>query len=227
MIDFRSDTVTKPSAAMKDAMFAAPVGDDVFGEDPSIIELEQYAANLFGKEAGLFCSSGTQTNQIAINVHVQPGGEVICHEESHIYKYEGGGIAKNSGASVRLLDGNRGRLTLDEIEKWIRTNTEEYDEVTLIGSGGNINKLFKMSGKSQDKPLSYIYMNSQYAFLNSLTYEQRISELGLNSDRADVIIPATRIYLNAMKWSGARNIYVPKIGLADGIVKAMYYGKIK
>jgi exopolyphosphatase/guanosine-5'-triphosphate,3'-diphosphate pyrophosphatase len=114
----------------------------------------------------------------------------------------------------------------DEIEKWIRTNTQEYDEVTLIGSGGNINKLFKMSGKSQDKPLSYIYMNSQYAFLNSLTYEQRISELGLNSDRADVIIPATRIYLNAMKWSGARNIYVPKIGLADGIVKAMYYGKI-
>ena len=113
-----------------------------------------------------------------------------------------------------------------EIEKWIRTNTAEYDEVTLIGSGGNINKLFKMSGKAQEKPLSYIYINSQYAFLNSLTYEQRITELGLNSDRADVILHATRIYLNAMKWSGARNIYVPKIGLADGIVKAMYYGKI-
>jgi exopolyphosphatase/guanosine-5'-triphosphate,3'-diphosphate pyrophosphatase len=128
--------------------------------------------------------------------------------------------------TVRLLNDMVHDVVWDEIEKWIRTNTEEYDEVTLIGSGGNINKLFKMSGKSQDKPLSYIYMNSQYAFLNSLTYEQRISELGLNSDRADVIIPATRIYLNAMKWSGARNIYVPKIGLADGIVKAMYYGKI-
>jgi exopolyphosphatase/guanosine-5'-triphosphate,3'-diphosphate pyrophosphatase len=128
--------------------------------------------------------------------------------------------------TVRLLNNMVHEVVWEEIEKWIRTNTEEFDEVTLIGSGGNINKLFKMSAKSQDKPLSYIYMNSQYAFLNSLTYEQRISELGLNSDRADVIIPATRIYLNAMKWSGARNIYVPKIGLADGIVKAMYYGKI-
>ena len=119
MIDFRSDTVTKPSAAMKEAMFAAEVGDDVFGEDPSIIALERYAAELFGKEAGLFCSSGTQTNQIAINVHVQPGGEVICHEESHIYKYEGGGIAKNSGASVRLIHGNRGRLTAEDVIEWI------------------------------------------------------------------------------------------------------------
>lgn len=128
--------------------------------------------------------------------------------------------------TVRLLNGMVHDIVWDEIEKWIKTNTEEYDEVTLIGSGGNINKLFKMSGKIQEKPLSYIYMNSQYAFLNSLSYEQRISELGLNPDRADVIIPATRIYLNAMKWSGARHIYVPKIGLSDGIVKAMYYGKI-
>ena len=128
--------------------------------------------------------------------------------------------------TVRLLNDMVHEVVWDEIEKWIRTNTAEYDEVTLIGSGGNINKLFKLSGKVQDKPLSYIYINSQYAYLNSLTYEQRISELGLNSDRADVILHATRIYLNAMKWSGARNIYVPKIGLADGIVKAMYYGKI-
>jgi exopolyphosphatase/guanosine-5'-triphosphate,3'-diphosphate pyrophosphatase len=128
--------------------------------------------------------------------------------------------------TVRLLNDMVHEVVWDEIEKWIRTNTADYDDVTLIGSGGNINKLFKMSGKAQDKPLSYIYINSQYAFLNSLTYEQRISELGLNSDRADVILHATRIYLNAMKWSGARNIYVPKIGLADGIVKAIYYGKI-
>ena len=128
--------------------------------------------------------------------------------------------------TVRLLNDMVHDVVWDEIEKWIKTNTKDYDEVTLIGSGGNINKLFKMSGKQQEKPLSYIYINSQYAFLNSLTYEQRIAELGLNSDRADVIIHATRIYLNAMKWSGARQIYVPKIGLSDGIVKAMYYGKI-
>ncbi|MEO8534448.1 MAG: exopolyphosphatase [Flavobacterium sp.] len=128
--------------------------------------------------------------------------------------------------TVRLLNNMVHDVVWDEIEKWIKTNTEGYEEVILIGSGGNINKLFKMSGKQQEKPLSYIYINSQYAFLNSLTYEQRIAELGLNSDRADVIIHATRIYLNAMKWSGARQIYVPKIGLSDGIVKAMYYGKI-
>ncbi|KRD61439.1 MULTISPECIES: exopolyphosphatase [unclassified Flavobacterium] len=128
--------------------------------------------------------------------------------------------------TVRLLNNMVHDVVWDEIEKWIKTNTAGYEEVTLIGSGGNINKLFKMSGKQQEKPLSYIYINSQYAFLNSLSYEQRIAELGLNSDRADVIIHATRIYLNAMKWSGARQIYVPKIGLSDGIVKAMYYGKI-
>ena len=128
--------------------------------------------------------------------------------------------------TVRLLNEMVCDVVWNEIEKWIKTNTAEFDEISLIGSGGNINKLFKMSGKMQDKPLSYLYINSQYAFLNSLTYDQRISELGLNPDRADVIIPAVRIYLHAMKWSGARNIYVPKIGLSDGIVKAMYFGKI-
>ncbi len=128
--------------------------------------------------------------------------------------------------TVRFLNNMVCDIVWEEMEKWIKTNTKDYDEVILIGSGGNINKLFKMSGKLQDKPMSYIYLNSQYAYLNSLTYEQRISELGLNPDRSDVIIPATQIYLNAMKWSGARNIYVPKIGLSDGIVKAMYYGKI-
>ena len=128
--------------------------------------------------------------------------------------------------TVRLLNNMVSDIVWHEIEKWIKANTSEYEQVTLIGSGGNINKLFKMSGKQQERPLSYIYLNSQFTALNALTYEQRISELGLNADRADVIIHATRIYLNAMKWSGARNIYVPKIGLADGIIKAMYYGKI-
>jgi exopolyphosphatase/guanosine-5'-triphosphate,3'-diphosphate pyrophosphatase len=128
--------------------------------------------------------------------------------------------------TVRLLNELVRESVWNEMEQWITENTKHYDEVTLIGSGGNINKIFKMSAKMQDKPLSFIYLNSQYALLNSLTYEERITELGLNPDRADVIVLATQIYLNAMKWSGARNIYVPKIGLSDGIVKAMYYGKI-
>lgn len=131
-VDLRSDTVTKPTKEMLEAMFAAPLGDDVFGEDPSINELQDFAAKLFGKEAALFCSSGTQTNQIAINVHVQPGGEVICHEESHIYKYEGGGIAKNSGASVRLLQGNRGRITKEQIDKWINPEHDVHFPLTQL-----------------------------------------------------------------------------------------------
>ncbi|MGC4039751.1 MAG: exopolyphosphatase [Flavobacterium sp.] len=128
--------------------------------------------------------------------------------------------------TVRMLNNMVSDIVWEEIEKWIKSNTEEYDEVILIGSGGNINKLFKLSGKLQDKPLSYLYLNSQYQYLSSLTYEQRIAELALNTDRADVIIPATKVYLNAMKWSGARQLFVPKIGLADGIVKAMYQGKL-
>ena len=113
-----------------------------------------------------------------------------------------------------------------EIEKWIKTHTEGIENIILIGSGGNINKTFKLSGKSQDKPLSYKYLKNQFDYLNGLTYEQRIAELGLNQDRADVIIPALTIYLCAMRWSSAKHIYVPKIGLSDGIVKAMYYNTI-
>lgn len=139
-IDFRSDTVTTPTAGMKDAMFSAPVGDDVFGEDPSIIELEEYAASLFGFEAGLYCASGTQTNQIAINVHVHPGGEVICHEESHIYKYEGGGIAKNTGASVRLLRGNRGRISADEVQNWINPDDVHLPITQLVSIEDTANR---------------------------------------------------------------------------------------
>jgi threonine aldolase len=134
MIDFRSDTVTKPSKEMMEAMFSAPLGDDVFSEDPTVNELQQYAAAMFGKEDALFCSSGTQTNQIAINVYVRPGGEVICHEESHIYKYEGGGIARNSGASVRLLQGDRGRLSVDSISKWINNPDDVHFPLTQLVS---------------------------------------------------------------------------------------------
>ena len=140
MIDFRSDTVTKPSKEMMDAMFSAPVGDDVFSEDPTINELQQFAAKMFGKEDALFCSSGTQTNQIAINVHVQPGSEVICHEESHIYKYEGGGIAKNSGASVRLLQGDLGRLTVESIAKWVIPDDVHFPTTQLVSLEDTANR---------------------------------------------------------------------------------------
>ena len=115
MIDFRSDTVTLPTPGMLAYMQAAPVGDDVFGEDPSINALEAKTAGLFGMEAGLFCPSGTMTNQLAIKTHTQAGDEVICEELSHIYQYEGGGIASNSGCSVKLLRGSRGRITAEQV----------------------------------------------------------------------------------------------------------------
>ena len=115
MIDFRSDTVTLPTPEMLAFMHQAPVGDDVFGEDPSINALEAKSASLFGMEAGLFCPSGTMTNQLAIKTHTQAGDEVICEELSHVYQYEGGGIASNSGCSVKLLQGNRGRITASQV----------------------------------------------------------------------------------------------------------------
>ncbi len=115
-IELRSDTFTKPTPGMLAAMMAAPVGDDVFGEDPSINQLEQRLATMFGMEAAIFCPTGTMTNQIAIKVHTQPGDEVICDELSHVYQYEGGGIAFNAGCSVRLLKGDRGRINAQQVE---------------------------------------------------------------------------------------------------------------
>lgn len=115
MIDFRSDTVTRPTPGMLAFMQSAPVGDDVFGEDPSINSLERITAAKFGMEAGLFCPSGTMTNQLAIKTHTQSGDEVICDELSHIYQYEGGGIAFNARCSVKLLHGDRGILNADQI----------------------------------------------------------------------------------------------------------------
>ncbi|MBF02556.1 MAG: exopolyphosphatase [Flavobacterium sp.] len=178
------------------------------------------------KEASIIASSDLKQfiNSDKTFLYVDVGGG-----STEFSIFSGGKIVASrsfKNGTVRLLNNMVNDIVWTEIEKWIKTVTAPYEEITMIGSGGNINKLFKLSEKHQEKPLSYLYINSQYQKLNSLTYEQRISELGLNPDRADVIIPATRIYLSAMKWSGARQIFVPKIGLSDGIVKAMYYGRI-
>lgn len=125
--------------------------------------------------------------------------------------------------TVRLLNDIVNKETWLELEHWIKSHTNEFEKIDLIGSGGNINKIFKISGKAMGKSLTYFYLTNFYNMLQSYSYEERITELNLNQDRADVIIPATRIYLSAMKWSGARDIYVPKIGLADGIIKSIYH----
>ncbi len=132
MIDLRSDTFTKPSSAMLEAMLKASVGDDVFREDSSVNQLESYAAALFGMESALFCPSGTMTNQIAIKCHTQPGDEVICEKLSHVYNYEGGGIAFNSGCQVRPLEGNLGRLTAIQVQEAINPDDVHKAPTSLV-----------------------------------------------------------------------------------------------
>lgn len=140
IIDLRSDTVTRPSAGMLEAMFKAPVGDDVFGEDPTVNNLEAMAAEMFGMEASIFCPSGTMTNQIAIKCHTQPGDEVICDKLSHIYQYEGGGIAFNSSCQVKLLDGNYGRITAEQVTENINSDADYKARTSLVSLENTTNR---------------------------------------------------------------------------------------
>lgn len=139
-IDFRSDTVTKPTPEMLAAMMSAKVGDDVYGEDETVNALENKLAQIFHMEAGLFCPSGTMTNQIAIKCFTQPMDEVICDQTAHVYRYEGGGIAYNSMASVRLLNGERGILTPELIEPEINEENIHYPKTSLIVLENTVNK---------------------------------------------------------------------------------------
>ncbi|HIP37083.1 MAG TPA: aminotransferase class III-fold pyridoxal phosphate-dependent enzyme [Crocinitomix sp.] len=195
IVDFRSDTVTKPTKAMREFMLRAPVGDDVFEEDPTINELEAFGANLFGMEAGLYCTSGTQTNQIAIKVHTNPGDEIICHEEAHIYRYEGGGIARNSQISTRFLRGNFGRINPNDIEENINPDNLHYPVTTIVSIEDTSNR---GGGKVYDfndiKQISKICKNNQLKFhldgarvfnaltvtgVNSVTYGQQFDSISI------------------------------------------------
>lgn len=138
--DLRSDTVTRPTPGMMEAMMNARIGDDVFGEDESVNELEQKAAALFGMEAGLFCPSGTMTNQIGIKCFTQPMDELIADQTAHVYRYEGGGIAFNSSVSVRLLNGERGILTAGMIEPEINAVNVHYPHTSLVVLENTVNR---------------------------------------------------------------------------------------
>lgn len=139
-VDLRSDTVTKPTPGMLEAMFSAKVGDDVFGEDETINALEEKAAGMFGMEAGIYCPSGTMTNQIAIKCFTQPLDELIADQTAHVYRYEGGGIAFNSAVSTRLLNGYRGILTADMIEPEINAENVHYPNTSLVVLENTVNK---------------------------------------------------------------------------------------
>jgi len=163
-IDLRSDTVTKPTSGMQEVMWAAEVGDDVMGDDPTVNALQEKAARLFGMEDALFCPSGTMTNQLAIRVHTQPGSDVICDKYSHIYLYEGGGIMLNSFASVKLLDGDRGRLTAAQVADAISPENDIHSTITRLvslentmnkggGSYYNINEIKSIKQVCMDKKI--------------------------------------------------------------------------
>ncbi len=167
--------------------------------------------------------------------------ELIQSDKTYLYVDVGGGSTEMTVFSkgktlasksfelgtVRVLNNTFNPKMWKIAEEWIRKNTSRFKSIRMIGSGGNINHIFKNSGRKRGKPLTYTYLNSYYQMLQTLSYEERIAQLEMKLDRADVIIPATKIYLSAMNWSGSRKIYVPKIGLADGIIKSMYNGELE
>ncbi len=213
--------VVKYKACATSAMREANNGKDVAklikkktGIQIDIIEGEEEAAII----AATDLQSYIDVNKNYLYVDVGGGST----EFSVIVKGEKIASKSFKIGTVRLLNDMVKKEAWIELEQWIKQQTTTYDKIEVIGSGGNINKIFKVSGKAMGKPLSYFYLTSYYNMLQTYSYEERISILDLNQDRADVIIPATRIYLSAMKWSGAKDIYVPKIGLADGIIKSMY-----
>ncbi|MCB1646224.1 MAG: aminotransferase class I/II-fold pyridoxal phosphate-dependent enzyme [Pseudomonadales bacterium] len=140
MIDLASDTVTRPTPEMLSAMMQAQTGDDVFRLDPTVNQLEERAADMFGMEASLFCVSGTMTNQIGISLHTHPGAEVICHRLAHIYVYEGGGIMVNSGASVKLVGSDDGMMTADEVSKAINPDDIHFPVSRMVAIENTSNK---------------------------------------------------------------------------------------
>jgi threonine aldolase len=152
LIDLRSDTVTRPTPAMRQAMAAAAVGDDVIGDDPTVNELQQRVAALFGKEAALFVPSGTMANQLALRCHTQPGDEILCHRHAHCFFYESGAPAALLGLMFNLLDGERGQFDPDDLDRVLRGNDEHYPasrvlviENTMNKAGGTIWPLVRIA----------------------------------------------------------------------------------
>jgi exopolyphosphatase/guanosine-5'-triphosphate,3'-diphosphate pyrophosphatase len=192
-------------------------------------------ARLIQEKTGLEISIIDGTDEAAI-IAATDLHALIQTDKTYLYVDVGGGsteftlysqgktIASRSFklGTVRLLEDMVPDSVWLEVETWIKKVSRDFSKIDLIGSGGNINNIFKSSGKANGKPLSFLYLSSYYQLLQSFTYEERITELNLNQDRADVIVPAAKIYLSAMKWTRARRIYVPKIGLSDGIIKSLY-----
>ena len=217
----KTHNVTKFRACATSAMRDAKNGENVV---TAIKEATNITIDIIdGKdEAAIIAMTDltelTSTNRAFLYVDVGGGStEFTVYNRGEI-------IASKSFklGTVRILNNLVNETMWEEVKIWIKENTIGLNKIALIGSGGNINNIFKTSGKRMGKPLTYMYLVSYYQLLRSLSYDERVWELNLNHDRADVIVPATKIFLSAMKWSKAQNVYVPKIGLADGIIKSLY-----
>ena len=196
-IDLRSDTVTRPTPGMLEAMWKAEVGDDVFGEDPTVKRLEEKCAALLGMDAAVYCPSGTMTNQIGINVLTQPYEEVICYKGAHIYKYEGGGLAGNSQVSVRLIEGDRGRLSPEDVLTSINADDQHYPRTSVValentvvreaGSYYTLTQIQKVSETARAKGLA-MHLDGARLF-NALTETgDRPQEIGKHFDTVSICL---------------------------------------
>ncbi len=207
------------TSAMRDAKNSKALVADI--KKDTDIDIEIIDGN---DEAAIIAATDlhelTQTEKSYIYVDVGGGStEITIYSNGHTV------ISKSFNlGTVRLLNNLVSETDWEEFRTWVKQNTKQFPKIEMIGSGGNINHIFKASAKKTGKPLSFFYLSSYYQLLNSLTYEERIAQLDMNQDRADVIVPATEIYLTALKYSKARNVHVPKIGLSDGIIKSMYNG---
>ena len=165
--------------------------------------------------------------------------DTISKEKTFLYVDVGGGSTEFSVlingkrtysksfkiGTVRLLNDKVSDETWQAAEEWVNEHTQGHEKIYLLGTGGNINKLHKMAGIKDDRPISYLTLNALSNKLNLLTYEERIVKLGLNPDRSDVILPAAKLFLKILNWSGAKDIYVPKVGLSDGMIRELCKNK--
>ena len=163
MIDLRSDTVTRPSPGMRQAMAEAEVGDDVFGEDPSTRRFEERVAEVLGKEAALFAPAGTMSNQIAIRVHTSPGDELLCEQNAHIYNYEGGGPAMLSGVTCRPVAGRDGILDVEDFQGMVKPDNEHFCRTRLVALENTHNR-----GGGRIYPLANVERIASWAHENGL-----------------------------------------------------------
>ncbi|MDH3323959.1 MAG: exopolyphosphatase [Flavobacteriaceae bacterium] len=208
------------TSAMREALNGQSLAKKIFKETGIQIDI------IDGKDEATMIAltnlkSLIQDNQVFLYVDVGGGStEFTIFSNGHAITSKSFKLG-----TVRLLNDMVEDSMWDQVEKWVKDQTKHFSKISLIGTGGNINNIYKNSGVKIGKPLSYLYLSSFNDLLKSYSYEERITELNLNPDRADVIIPAIRIYLSAMKWSKAKSIYVPKIGLSDGIIRSLYNEK--